>query len=144
MVQTGVCYTSRTSRFDGHDRPCYHDSGQQYGKIANLSGSATRSQEKICSQHPLNTSYLSISDEPASGYFDEEDIPKDSTTETYAALKLYIDNWRWRGVPFYLDACRFADGVFSLCPTGVPGCVGNHESAGVDQSLSFERKVGDW
>ncbi|MFT5351496.1 MAG: hypothetical protein ACI9MF_002319, partial [Gammaproteobacteria bacterium] len=31
--------------------------GQKYDKIANLSGSATRSQEKICSQHPLNTSY---------------------------------------------------------------------------------------
>jgi glucose-6-phosphate 1-dehydrogenase len=26
----------------------------------------------------------------------------DSVTETYAAMKLYIDNWRWRGVPFYL------------------------------------------
>ncbi len=37
-----------------------------------------------------------------SGYLEEEGIPKDSVTETYAALRLYIDNWRWRGVPFYL------------------------------------------
>ena len=29
-------------------------------------------------------------------------MPPNSTTETYAAMKLYIDNWRWRGVPFYL------------------------------------------
>lgn len=29
-------------------------------------------------------------------------VPKDSQTATYAALKLYIDNWRWKGVPFYL------------------------------------------
>ncbi len=36
------------------------------------------------------------------GYLDEPDVPKDSTTETYAAARLYIDNWRWRGVPFYL------------------------------------------
>jgi len=36
------------------------------------------------------------------GYLDEEGVPEHSTTETYAALKLYIDNWRWRGVPFYL------------------------------------------
>lgn len=36
------------------------------------------------------------------GYLDEEGVPPTSTTETYAALKLYIDNWRWRGVPFYL------------------------------------------
>jgi glucose-6-phosphate 1-dehydrogenase len=31
-----------------------------------------------------------------------EDVKPDSTTETYAALKLAIDNWRWAGVPFYL------------------------------------------
>lgn len=29
-------------------------------------------------------------------------MPPGSLTETYAALKLFIDNWRWRGVPFYL------------------------------------------
>lgn len=36
------------------------------------------------------------------GYLEEEAVEPNSTTETYAALKLYIDNWRWRGVPFYL------------------------------------------
>lgn len=36
------------------------------------------------------------------GYLEEANVPKDSVTETYAAVKLYIDNWRWRGVPFYL------------------------------------------
>ncbi len=36
------------------------------------------------------------------GYLDEPGVDPSSTTETYAALKLYIDNWRWRGVPFYL------------------------------------------
>jgi len=36
------------------------------------------------------------------GYLEEEGIPSDSTTETYATIKLYVDNWRWRGVPFYL------------------------------------------
>jgi glucose-6-phosphate 1-dehydrogenase len=36
------------------------------------------------------------------GYLDEEDIPADSTTETYAALRLDIDTRRWAGVPFYL------------------------------------------
>lgn len=36
------------------------------------------------------------------GYQDEEGIPNDSQTETFAALKFYLDNWRWRGVPFYL------------------------------------------
>ena len=36
------------------------------------------------------------------GYLDESGVTRNSTTETYAALKLYIDNWRWRNVPFYL------------------------------------------
>jgi glucose-6-phosphate 1-dehydrogenase len=36
------------------------------------------------------------------GYLEEERIPKDSRTETYAAIRLDIDNRRWAGVPFYL------------------------------------------
>lgn len=36
------------------------------------------------------------------GYLDEPGVPADSTTPTYAALRLYVDNWRWNGVPFYL------------------------------------------
>ena len=36
------------------------------------------------------------------GYLKEEGVPADSQTETFAALKLLIDNWRWKGVPFYL------------------------------------------
>jgi glucose-6-phosphate 1-dehydrogenase len=36
------------------------------------------------------------------GYLKEEEVPADSKTETFAALKLYIDNWRWSGMPFYL------------------------------------------
>jgi glucose-6-phosphate 1-dehydrogenase len=36
------------------------------------------------------------------GYRDEPNVPRDSTTETYVAAKFYIDNWRWRDVPFYV------------------------------------------
>ena len=35
-------------------------------------------------------------------YRDEAEVALDSETATYAALKLHVDNWRWRGVPFYL------------------------------------------
>jgi glucose-6-phosphate 1-dehydrogenase len=35
-------------------------------------------------------------------YRDEKDVAKDSRTETYIALRLTIDNWRWAGVPFYI------------------------------------------
>ena len=37
-----------------------------------------------------------------SGYLEEENVDPNSITETFAALKLYVDNWRWQGVPFYL------------------------------------------
>lgn len=43
-----------------------------------------------------------VDGEKVNSYLQEEDVPSDSVTETYAAMKLYIDNWRWRGVPFYL------------------------------------------
>jgi glucose-6-phosphate 1-dehydrogenase len=36
------------------------------------------------------------------GYLDVTGVRPDSTTETYAALRLEIDNWRWAGVPFYI------------------------------------------
>jgi glucose-6-phosphate 1-dehydrogenase len=36
------------------------------------------------------------------GYQETERVASDSRTPTYAAMKLYIDNWRWQGVPFYL------------------------------------------
>jgi glucose-6-phosphate 1-dehydrogenase len=36
------------------------------------------------------------------GYQDEPGAPKNSHCDTYAALKIFIDNWRWEGVPFYL------------------------------------------
>ncbi len=43
-----------------------------------------------------------IAGRPMIGYREEPDVAPDSGTETYAALKLSIDNWRWAGVPFYL------------------------------------------
>jgi len=36
------------------------------------------------------------------GYLEEEGVPESSTTETFAAVRLRVDNWRWAGVPFYI------------------------------------------
>ncbi len=47
-----------------------------------------------------------IHGETVKGYTEEDNIDKNSTTETFAAIKLYIDNWRWAGVPFYLCAAK--------------------------------------
>lgn len=40
--------------------------------------------------------------ETMKGYRDEDGVPPDSRTETFVAMKLYIDNWRWGGIPFYI------------------------------------------
>ncbi len=44
----------------------------------------------------------SIDGKTIRGYRQERGVDANSYTETYAALELYIDNWRWHGVPFYL------------------------------------------
>ncbi|MHC4772645.1 MAG: glucose-6-phosphate dehydrogenase [Planctomycetota bacterium] len=56
------------------------------------------------SQYFVRGQYVSgmVDDEQVKGYLDEKGVPEDSTTETFAAGKLFVDNWRWNGVPFYL------------------------------------------
>lgn len=50
------------------------------------------------------------------GYLDEAGVAQGSTTETYAALKLFIDNWRWAGVPFYLrTGKRMIENSSAIC-----------------------------
>lgn len=39
---------------------------------------------------------------PVPGYRDEPGVGENSTTETFAAVEFYVDNWRWAGVPFYV------------------------------------------
>ncbi len=43
-----------------------------------------------------------IAGEEVPGYLEEPGVPPDSATETYAALRLEVQNWRWAGVPMYL------------------------------------------
>lgn len=43
-----------------------------------------------------------VAGEPVPGWLNESGVARESRTETYAALDLRIDNWRWAGVPFYL------------------------------------------
>jgi glucose-6-phosphate 1-dehydrogenase len=44
------------------------------------------------------------------GYREEEGISKRSTTPTFAAMKLWVDNWRWKDVPFYLRSGKRLSG----------------------------------
>jgi glucose-6-phosphate 1-dehydrogenase len=48
----------------------------------------------------------SIAGKAAAGYREEPGVSRSSQTETYVALKFFIDSWRWAGVPFYLRSAK--------------------------------------
>lgn len=68
--------------------------------------SIKRIPESEVGKHAVRARYLagSISGERVTGYLGEEGVDKDSVTETYVAMKLFCDNWRWAGVPFFVRA----------------------------------------
>ena len=81
------------------------------------------------------------------GYLGEPGVAKGSRTATFAALKLYVDNWRWNGVPFYLRSgkgmsCRTTQIVIQFrCP---PHMMFNHQHHGslfVDNDVKMRLKL---
>jgi glucose-6-phosphate 1-dehydrogenase len=61
-----------------------------------------RSLRKVAEGESVTGQYRAgaISGQAVPGY--DEELGKDSATETFVALKAHVDNWRWKGVPFYL------------------------------------------
>jgi glucose-6-phosphate 1-dehydrogenase len=99
-----------------------------------------------------------IGDVEVEDFLKTDDISPDSTTETYAALKLTIDNWRWAGVPFYLRtgkalgekrtevAIKFKQAPFAMFrPTPVDHLSQNYLVIGIEPiegiALQFNTKV---
>lgn len=73
--------------------------------------------------HAVRSQYVSgwIKGKQVPGYRSEPGIETDSTTETFAALKLFVDNWRWQDVPFYLRTGKrmpqkVSQIVIQMCP----------------------------
>jgi glucose-6-phosphate 1-dehydrogenase len=67
------------------------------------------------------------------GYRDENGVAKDSQTETFAALKLEINSWRWKGVPFYIRAGK-------CLPTTCTEIVGKFRRASNPRSRQSARR----
>lgn len=59
-------------------------------------------------KNTIRAQYVSsvVDDEKIKGYREEEGVDSESTTETYAAIKFFVDNWRWSGVPFYVRTAK--------------------------------------
>ncbi len=55
-------------------------------------------------RHVIRGQYTAakVKGKPEAGYREEKGVDPNSRTETYVAVKLFIDNWRWGGVPFYI------------------------------------------
>lgn len=66
-----------------------------------------RSVRPISKDHVLLGQYAAANGKP--GYKDDETVPKDSNTPTFAAIVLHIDNERWRDVPFIMKAGKALD-----------------------------------
>lgn len=84
--------------------------------------------------HVIRGQYVSskVKGKEVVGYRDEEGVDPNSRTETYVALKLFVDNWRWGGVPFYIRTgkhlpTRVSEVVIHFKPTPLNLFVDNKE-----------------
>jgi glucose-6-phosphate 1-dehydrogenase len=83
------------ARFDAH---AVRSEKAQALDAVHVPNAAEALQESVRAQYVT----ARVGDNEIEDYRRTADVRSDSTTETYAALKLMIDNWRWAGVPFYL------------------------------------------
>jgi glucose-6-phosphate 1-dehydrogenase len=119
-----------------------------------------RQSEQEALKNSVRGQYVAgkVGDTAIEDYRRTEDVRSGSTTETYAALKLNIDNWRWAGVPFYLRtgkalgqkrtevAIKFRQAPFSMFQTtAVDHISQNYLVIGVEPSesiaLQFNTKI---
>ncbi|MCL4137085.1 UNVERIFIED_CONTAM: hypothetical protein GTU68_026865 [Idotea baltica] len=65
-------------------------------------------QEEV-SEYVIRGQYTesTIKGEKIKGYREEKGVPEESRTPTYVALKFFVDNWRWGGVPFYIRTGKY-------------------------------------
>ncbi len=94
------------------------------------------------------------------GYLQEKGVLAESSTPTYVALRLYVDNWRWNGVPFYLPTGKAMAGkpseisiqfkppphmMFTLgqCPDSTPNILSLRLQPDEGVHLNFQVKVPD-
>jgi len=77
-------------------------------KVKALKSLRIMNDNKTLHDHTIRAQYMSseIDGEPVKGYREEDDVDDDSLTETYAAIKFYVDNWRWKDVPFYVRTAK--------------------------------------
>jgi glucose-6-phosphate 1-dehydrogenase len=74
-------------------------SSRSYGAVHNEQAKVFEAMRPLKSEDMVRGQYA--------GYRKERDVAKNSDVETYCALRLYIDSWRWQGVPWYLRSGKY-------------------------------------
>ncbi len=77
-------------------------------KVKALKSLRVMRDAKTLHENTIRAQYVSstIDGERVNGYREEEGVDPDSTTETFAAIKFFVDNWRWADVPFYVRTAK--------------------------------------
>jgi len=77
-------------------------------KLKALKSLRIMTDKEVLHKNTIRAQYVSsvIDGNKMAGYREEEGVDPDSTTETYAALKFFVDNWRWADVPFYVRTAK--------------------------------------
>ncbi|MEL7270527.1 MAG: glucose-6-phosphate dehydrogenase [Bacteroidota bacterium] len=77
-------------------------------KVKALKSLRVMKDEATLFENTIRAQYVAseINGKKVKGYREEDGVNPDSTTETYAAVKFYVDNWRWHGVPFYVRTAK--------------------------------------
>ena len=77
-------------------------------KVKALKSIRIMDDEETLYKNTIRGQYLAsdFMGESVPGYREEPGVADDSTTETFAAVKFYVDNWRWKNVPFYVRTAK--------------------------------------
>ena len=77
-------------------------------KVKALKSLRIMRDENVLRTHTIRAQYMAstIDGKQMKGYREEDGVDPNSTTETYAAVKFFVDNWRWEGVPFYVRTAK--------------------------------------
>lgn len=88
----------------GMEPPISQDAKAIHAEKSKLLQSLRPIAESDVAKYAIRGQYMAsnMRGEMVKGYRDHEGVPKESKTETFVALKFFIDNWRWSEVPFYV------------------------------------------
>ncbi len=77
-------------------------------KVKALKSLRIMRDEETLNKNTIRGQYVAseLNGEKMKGYREEDGVDPDSTTETYAAIKFFVDNWRWKDVPFYVRTAK--------------------------------------